>query len=1029
MALHSWKREGLIILLILAVLIGFFWDVLLGGKVLLTCNPSLWYPWRYYASKADLESRTYRTDSALTYLPRMAYLHDCLRSGRPPLWNPYIFMGFPFWADPQSRALYPIQLVLALLDPHQAMGIDIFVHFFMAIFGMYLFLKTITSDRLASLVGGFAFGFSGFMTTRMGHPTFVATTSWIPWVFFAYKLVERSSRFSILVLAVCFAMSYLAGFPQITFFGLGSLLLYSVWMGAEELLSKRDASQLKRGLIGIVGAGLIALFLVSATFLPFVEFLRNSKGLGIGFQDMVRLYVSNPWLLARAAFPQLFGNPIERTSWLQALKPALHPYNTLFIVYVGTGGLLVALGSLGFIKSCREIRFFWFLLLLVVGMGTSGRFFKVFYSLIPIFRIAQIDRICVLANFALASILAIGLSKISNSSQSQRRGFLILVVLIGMLFIIGLLVLGFDATDLYQGISDRMRSIQARLSGESGFPMMAQRWFENSPRFAETMMKAARQWTIVMLTATVLLTLALISRTKARSIFRSIFVLFCLFDLLYVARSYYVSQVKRLEPTESIRLLRDLTSSSTGWRVEAFMAERGVLPQNTNSIFDIPSVRGLSTVSPLAFGEFASCFGTPRIIGGSRKTVGTYTDVGCARFLVASDLDTSLVMSRLMRLIASRKQPPIRTVTIGGKPMIAFETAIGSPIDLDAVLPQAERLNLYLGFDQLEGGACVVAMVQVEKVGSNGQRPISFEKEFQAEDCRNWHKISLDISGLNDGEVHLKICCLGEKSESTRCYWGGFEIVKADCQVRKTDNGYEIVCPGKGGIQGVLAIEIKASGLVPLELLMPQKIVRFIDFRGRPGFQSILVEVPNLIDKVVLRSTEQFEVDDARLVQVDGSLPVDFRPIHISDMVILENMAALPRGLVLSKGYFEVDGGRKEAVFLGGSITDALCGRARIQAYTPTKVSIDVEADQPGYLLFQDIHYPGWAAFVDGQPAPIYKINGLRCIEVDRGKHQVVMHFRPKSLIIGCVFSIIGIAICSLSVIREQRRCGANSNA
>jgi uncharacterized membrane protein YfhO len=41
-----------------------------------------------------------------------------------------------------------------------------------------------------------------------------------------------------------------------------------------------------------------------------------------------------------------------------------------------------------------------------------------------------------------------------------------------------------------------------------------------------------------------------------------------------------------------------------------------------------------------------------------------------------------------------------------------------------------------------------------------------------------------------------------------------------------------------------------------------------------------------------------------------------------------------------------------------------------------------------------ETHYPGWRAYVDGRPQPIYYTNvAFRGFPVPAGKHQVVMRF------------------------------------
>ena len=129
------KTSIIICIFALAVLI-FFSEVIFGPSVLLDANPNFFYPWRSHASEEELQYKTYRMDALLTYLPRQVEVSRSFKSGRFPLWNPYIYTGIPFFADPQTRVVYPVSVLLAWMDPAKAMGYDIAVHFFIAMVGM-----------------------------------------------------------------------------------------------------------------------------------------------------------------------------------------------------------------------------------------------------------------------------------------------------------------------------------------------------------------------------------------------------------------------------------------------------------------------------------------------------------------------------------------------------------------------------------------------------------------------------------------------------------------------------------------------------------------------------------------------------------------------------------------------------------------------------------------------------------------------------------------------------------------------------
>jgi hypothetical protein len=64
----------------------------------------------------------------------------------------------------------------------------------------------------------------------------------------------------------------------------------------------------------------------------------------------------------------------------------------------------------------------------------------------------------------------------------------------------------------------------------------------------------------------------------------------------------------------------------------------------------------------------------------------------------------------------------------------------------------------------------------------------------------------------------------------------------------------------------------------------------------------------------------------------------------------------------------------------------------------------------PGMVILSDTYFPGWRARVDGKAAQIYEVNGaMRGVMVPAGLHTVTMRYRPVSVILGGVLTLVGI--------------------
>ncbi len=80
---------------------------------------------------------------------------------------------------------------------------------------------------------------------------------------------------------------------------------------------------------------------------------------------------------------------------------------------------------------------------------------------------------------------------------------------------------------------------------------------------------------------------------------------------------------------------------------------------------------------------------------------------------------------------------------------------------------------------------------------------------------------------------------------------------------------------------------------------------------------------------------------------------------------------------------------------------------SKIVSETPNAISIQVDTLQPGWLVFSDIHYPGWKAFLNNEVVEIYSGNFLfRAVEVPVGQHEIKLIYQPWSFYSGVLISI-----------------------
>lgn len=71
----------------------------------------------------------------------------------------------------------------------------------------------------------------------------------------------------------------------------------------------------------------------------------------------------------------------------------------------------------------------------------------------------------------------------------------------------------------------------------------------------------------------------------------------------------------------------------------------------------------------------------------------------------------------------------------------------------------------------------------------------------------------------------------------------------------------------------------------------------------------------------------------------------------------------------------------------------------KLTAYAPNQLMYEVKSTTGGVMVFSEIYYPEWTATVDGKPVEIGRADYvLRALKVDKGQHQVMLTFDPKSV-------------------------------
>ncbi len=320
-----------------------------------------------------LTNRVLAGVDALTYFtPYWAYRMAELRAGHLPLWNPYLFTGVPFLANPQAAVLYPLHWPLSWLTPSQALVWSALLHVWLAAGFTYTFARrSLKLSRMAATLAGLIFGLGGFTLARVENINQLNTLAWLPALLWLADEVMAAREWRGRVrwgaaLGAVIALQLLAGHTQTAFVNLVGLALWAAkgliargsprkwratlrWAALRKVQIPGGLSRnATRNALALPAALLLGLLLSAAQLVPTLEL--NGFGWrtgGLTYRQAVSFSL-RPRLLAQSFLPP----------WRGGLAEAFGSEGYAeFVAYIGLIAMLLALlGAWKALRICHAER-------------------------------------------------------------------------------------------------------------------------------------------------------------------------------------------------------------------------------------------------------------------------------------------------------------------------------------------------------------------------------------------------------------------------------------------------------------------------------------------------------------------------------------------------------------------------------------------------------------------------------------------------------------------------------------------------
>ncbi len=332
----------------------------------------------------------------LGYPARSAYA-EALRSGRIPLWTPGALGGYPMFAEGQTGACYPLNLLLYRCLPLPlALNYSVLAALWLAGAGMLAYTRALGLRHGPAFLAACVFALGGFLPGHLNHLNMLAAVSWLPWLLWAVERAARGGSWhGWLAPAAIFGVQGLAGHPQVSLLS-GMLALVAAAAGPLAVRSRWSWRLQARRVLACAAALALGGALAAVQWAPSLELtLLSQRGHGLD-SEFFTSFSLHPLQWATMLWPFLRGNPYPLTS-LETIG------------YVGALPLLLA--GLALLRRRERSVAFWAAVAALAFLLTLGRWNPAYRWLVrvPVFNLFRAPaRYLLWADVALAILAGVG---------------------------------------------------------------------------------------------------------------------------------------------------------------------------------------------------------------------------------------------------------------------------------------------------------------------------------------------------------------------------------------------------------------------------------------------------------------------------------------------------------------------------------------------------------------------------------------------------------------------------------------------
>jgi Bacterial membrane protein YfhO len=349
------------------------------------------------------------------------------------LWNPYLFGGMPYVGAMHGDIFYPTAFARLVLPTDIAMTWGFILHFILAGFATYVFLRALGVTFFGALIGGIAYMLSGWLGSYVtpGHDGKLFVGAMLPLAMLCLvRGVRDGRRWAWGGLALIVGLGLLSPHPQLMQYMLVGCGIFALYL-AFGLGDIGPARTLAIRRLGFALAAVVLGFAISAIqYLPVMEYTPFSPRAG-GKDYVWGTSYSFPMVeLLNTLIPQFTG--VLEKYWG---PNGIHFHSE----YIGAAVWLLAFGAFRSGVRTRHVLFFtgFAVFFTLWALGGETPFYQLIYALVPgskFFRAPS--TVFYMATFAMAMLAAYGAEGLIAKAPS-RRFIIAAVAVIGVTLLLG----------------------------------------------------------------------------------------------------------------------------------------------------------------------------------------------------------------------------------------------------------------------------------------------------------------------------------------------------------------------------------------------------------------------------------------------------------------------------------------------------------------------------------------------------------------------------------------------------------------